>query len=106
MRVKVYELRPGPSGFVVDEDRLYCMIEINNGKGSFRFFDASREKLIRSLFEAPSTRFVAGGQDPDGVHFDAMETHPAWSTAAIEAIVSDELYGHNLGGVIEYDKPG
>jgi hypothetical protein len=104
MRVKVYELQPGPHGFVVDEDRLYCVIEINEGKGNFRFFDTRREELIRSLFEAPSSRFVAGGRGQDGVHFDAMETHPAWTVAAIEAIVGDELYGHNLGGVIEYDK--
>lgn len=103
MRVKIYELRPSPNGFVIDEDRLHCIITIHEGKGSFKFLNASRETLIRSLFEAPSSRFVAGGKSPDGTYFDAMETHPAWTTEAIEAIVEDELYGHNLGGVIEYD---
>jgi hypothetical protein len=103
MRVRIYELRPSPNGFVVDEDLLHCIIDIQDGKGSFKFLNTSREKLIRSLFEAPSMSFVVGGQGPDGVHFDAMETHPAWMAEAIEAIVSDELYGHNLGGVIEYD---
>lgn len=103
MRVKVYELMPGPGGFVLDRDRLHCVIEVKDGKGSFRFVDASREKLIRSLFEGPSSTFVAGGQSQDGVFFDAMESHPAWSVEAIEAVVKDALYGHSLGATIEYD---
>lgn len=104
MRVRIYQLRPSPNGFVIDEDRLHCILEIQDGKGTFKFLNTSREKLIRSLFEAPSMSFVAGGQDPDGVHFDAMETRPAWTIAAIEAIVGDQLYGHSLGAVIEYDE--
>ena len=103
MRVKVYELRPSPSGFVLDEDRLHCIIDIQNGNGAFRFFNASREKLIRSLFSGPSSRFVAGGKSPDGTYFDAMETHPTWSAEAIESIVKHQLYGHSLGGTIDYD---
>lgn len=103
--VRIHELRPSSSGFVLDEDRLHCIIDIEHGRGRFRFLNASREKLIRSLFDGPSTRLVAGGRSPDGFHFDAMETHPAWSVEAIETIVKDELYGHNLGAIIEYDKP-
>ena len=104
MRVKVYELMPGPAGFVVDKSRLHCVIDVKDGKGSFRFANGSREKLIRSLFEGPSTTFVGGGKTPDGDFFDAVETHPAWSVEAIKAVVEDELYGHNLGATIEYDR--
>ncbi|MGA2571554.1 MAG: hypothetical protein ABSF23_13625 [Terracidiphilus sp.] len=111
MRVKVYELKPRggwfhkPSGgeFVLDKSRLHCIITIEGGEGSFQFLDPSREKLIRELFDAPSTVFVAGGQSPDGAHWDAVEHHPAWSVEAIEAIVKDELYGHSLGATIEYE---
>jgi hypothetical protein len=101
MRVKVYELEPGPEGFVLDQQRMHCIIDINDGKGEFKFRDSSREKLIRSLFDEPYSGFVAGGKSPDGSYFDAMQTHPAWS---VEAIVNEELYGHNLGATIEYDK--
>ena len=101
MRVKVYELEPGPDGFVLDEQRLYCVIDIAEGKGSFQFLDPSREKLIRSLFEGPSSTFVAGGKTPDGAYFDAVETHPAWSAEAVRAVVDEELYGFNLGATIE-----
>lgn len=104
MRVKVYELMPGPDGFVIDKDLLHCVLEVRDGAGSFKFVNAKREKLIRELFEEPSSRIVAGGQTPDGTFFDAMETHPAWSVEAIEAVVKDELYGHNLGATIEYDE--
>ena len=103
MRLKVYELMPSGDGFVVDKSRLYCVIDVKDGKGTFRFVDASREKLIRSLFDGPSHSFVAGGKTPDGGFFDAMETHPAWSVEAIKAVVEDELYGHNLGATIDYD---
>jgi hypothetical protein len=60
--------------------------------------------LIRELFDGPSSTFVSGGKTPDGVHWDAMETHPAWSVEAIEAIVKGQLYGHNLGATIEYEE--
>lgn len=103
MRVTIYKLRPSPNGFVLNEDRMQCIIEIHEGKGTFRFLSPSREKLIRSLFEGPSTRFGAGGRSPDGTYFDAMETHPAWSVEAIESIVKHQLYGHSLGATIEYD---
>lgn len=101
MRVKVYQLQPSPDGFVLDKERLHCVIDVEDGKGSFQFLDTSREKLIRSLFDGPSTIFVAGGKTPDGAFFDAVETHPAWSVEAIEAIVDNELYGFNLGATIE-----
>lgn len=101
MRVKVYELKPGGGGFVLDRDRLHCIITIEEGKGSFKFLNPSREKLIRELFDGPSFSFVSGGRTPDGAHWDAAETHPAWSAEAIKAIVEDELYGHNLGATIE-----
>jgi hypothetical protein len=104
MRVKVYELEPGPEGFVLDLQRMHCIIDIKDGKGSFRFLDPRREKLIQSLFDEPYSGFVAGGQSSDGVYFDAVQTHPAWSVEAIEAIVNGELYGYNLGATIEYDK--
>ena len=104
MHVKVYELKPGLEGFVLDIQRIHCTIDIKDGKGSFQFLDPSREKLIRSLFDGPSTTFVAGGKSPDGVYFDAIKTHPAWSVNAIEAIVKEELYGFNLGATIEYDE--
>jgi hypothetical protein len=104
MRVKVYELKPGLGGFVLDPQLMHCIIDIEDGKGRFQFFDSSREKLIRSLFDGPSSIFVAGGKTPDGAYFDAMETHPAWSVEAIEAIVKEELYGFNLGATIELDK--
>jgi len=103
MRIKVYELKPGDEGFVLDKSRMYCIIAIKDGMGSFKFYDSSREKLIRSLFDGPSSNFVSGGKSPDGVHWDAIETHPAWSVEAIEAIVNEELYGHNLGATIEYE---
>jgi|SRR5580698_3296003 hypothetical protein len=104
MRVKVYDLQPGEGGFVLDLDRLYCVITIEDGKGSFKFPNPSREELIRELFDGPSSSFVSGGTTPDGAHWDALESHPAWSAEAIEAIVNDELYGHNLGATIEYEK--
>jgi hypothetical protein len=104
MRVTVYELEPGKDGFVLDRSHMYCVIEIKDGAGSFRFLDRSREKLIRELFDGPSLNFVSGGTTPDGAHWDAMETHSAWSVEAIEAIVKDELYGHNLGATIEYEE--
>src|SRR5579872_3640790 len=103
MRVRVYELKPSPDGFVLDEQRLHCVIDVNEEKGSFRFRDASREKLIRELFDGPCSVFVAGGKTPEGVFFDAVQTHPAWSVEAIEAIVKNERYGHNLAASIEYD---
>jgi hypothetical protein len=103
MRVKVYGLEPGPGGFVLDKSRLHCIIAVKEGKGSFKFLNPSREKLIRELFNGPSTTFVSGGTAPDGTHWDAMQTHPAWSVEAIETIVNDELYGFSLGATIEYD---
>ena len=104
MRVKVYELRPSGGGHILDKSRMHCVITVNEGKGTFRFLDSSREKLIRSLFDGPSSTFVAGGKSPDGTHWDALETRPAWSVEAIEAIVKHQLYGHNLGATIEADK--
>lgn len=104
MRVKVYQLQPSGQGFVLDKSRMHCIITIKEGKGSFKFLNPSREKLIRELFDGPSSVFVSGGATPDGVHWDAMETHPAWSVEAIEAIVKEELYGHNLGATIEYEE--
>jgi hypothetical protein len=103
MRVKVYELRPGTRGFVLDMRQLHCVIDIQQGKGSFQFHNSRREKLIRSLFDAPSNTFTAGGISPGGVYVDAVQTHPAWSVEAIKAIVKDDLYGFNLGATIEYD---
>ena len=102
MLVKVYSLMPTDKGFVLDKDCLHCIITVKDGKGSFKFKNSSREKLIRELFDGPSSVFVSGGKAPDGTHWDAMESHPAWSIEAIEAIVNDELYGHSLGGTIEY----
>jgi hypothetical protein len=104
MRVKVYELKPSDGGFQLDKSRMHCVIAIKEGRGSFNFLDRSREKLIRELFDGPSSTFVSGGKTPDGVHWDAMETHPAWSVEAIEAIVKGQLYGHNLGATIEYEE--
>lgn len=103
MRVRVYELQPGPAGFELDKERMHCIIDIKAGKGSFEFFDSRREKLIRSLFENPSKTFVAGGKTPDGYYVDAMKSDPAWSAEAVETVVSDVLYGFNLGATIEYD---
>jgi hypothetical protein len=104
MRVKVYELQPGDGGFVLDKSRLHCVIAIKDGEGSFKFLDRSREKLIRELFDGPSSNFVRGGTTPDGAHWDALETHPAWSAEAIEAILKEGLYGHNLGATTEYEE--
>jgi hypothetical protein len=104
MRVTVYELKPVEDGFVLDRSRMYCLIEVKDGRGSFKFFDRSREKLIRELFDGPSLNFVSGGMTPEGAHWDAMETHSAWSVEAIEAIVKGQLYGHNLGATIEYEE--
>jgi hypothetical protein len=103
MRVKVYELQPVDGKFVLDKDRLQCVITIKKGKGSFKFFNSRREKLIRELFDGPSCCFVSGGTAPDGTHWDAMETHPAWTVEAIEAIVKNQLYASSLGATIEYD---
>jgi len=104
MRVKIYELQPRGGEFVLDKSRMVCIITFKEGKGSFKFLDLSRERLIRSLFESPSSRFVAGGKSPDGAHWDAVETHPAWSVEAIKAIVDHNLYGFSLGATIEDDK--
>jgi hypothetical protein len=87
----------------LDKSRLHCTITVKDGKGSFQFRNSSREKLIREEFEAPSFRFVAGGEALGGGHWDAAETHPAWSVAAIEAIVKHQLYAFSLGATIEYD---
>lgn len=102
MRVKVYELKPSRGGFVLDLDRIHCVITIKEGKGTFQFLNRNREKLIRALFDGPSFSFAGGGKTPDGAHWDAAKTHPAWSVEAIKAIVEDQLYGHNLGATIEY----
>ena len=104
MRVKVYELQPSGREYVLDKSRMHCIITIKEGKGSFKFLDPSREKMIRTLFDAPSSTFVAGGNSPDGTHWDAVETHAAWSREAIEAIVKHELYGFNLGATIDEDQ--
>ena len=117
MHVKVYGIRPpwrketekilhGPGGgeYVLDKSRMHCIITVKEGKGSFKFVNSSREKLIREQFDAPSFRFGAGGEAPGGVHWDATETHPAWSVEAIESIVKHQLYGFNLGATIEYEK--
>jgi hypothetical protein len=48
MPVKVYELKPGLEGFVLDMQRIHCTIDIKDRKGSFQFLDLSCEKLIRS----------------------------------------------------------
>lgn len=104
MRVKVYEIMPGPTGFVLDEQRLHCIIDIEDGNGTFHFLNHSREKLIRQLFSSPSSTFVAGGKSTDGLHFDVIETHPAWSAEAIHAVIEGELYGFNLGAAIENEK--
>jgi tricorn protease-like protein len=101
MRIKIYELHPVDGKFVLDKDRLHCIITVRKGKGTFKFLDQSREKLIRELFDRPSSHFVAGGTAPDGTHWDAMETHPAWSVEAIQAIVKHRLYGHNLGAMVD-----
>lgn len=101
MRVKVYELQPGDGGFQLDKSRLHCILAIEEGRGNFNFLDPSREKLIRELFDGPSSNFVSGGTTPDGAHWDAIESHPAWTVEAIEAIVNDQLYAHNLGATIE-----
>jgi len=103
MRVKVYELQPGDGGFVLDKSRLHCIIVIKEGKGSFKFLNPIRQKLIRELFDGSSSNFVSGGTTPDGAHWDAMETHPAWSIEAIETTAKHRLYGHNLGATIEYE---
>jgi hypothetical protein len=103
MRVKVYLLMPSDKGFVLDTNCLQCIITVKGGNGSFKFLDMRREKMIRELFDGPAARFVSGGATPDGVHWDAMEQHPAWSVEAIEAVVNDELYGHSLGATIEYE---
>jgi hypothetical protein len=103
MRVKIFSLMPSDKGFVLDKNCLHCIITIKDGNGSFKFINSDREKLIRELFDGPSSRFVSGGQAHDGTHWDAMEHHPAWSVEAIEAIVNDVLYGHSLGGTIEYE---
>jgi hypothetical protein len=104
MRVKVYDLMPGPTGFVLDKQRLHCIIDVKDGKGNFHFLNPRREEIIRELFSGPSSTFVAGGKSPDGFYFDAMETHPAWSTEAIKTVVQDVLYGFNLGATIEDDE--
>lgn len=88
----------------MDKSCKDCIITIKEGKGSFRFLNSSREKVIRMLFDAPSSTFVSGGKTPDGMHWDAKETHPAWSVEAIEAIVKHKLFGFNLGATIEYDE--
>lgn len=79
------------------------MVTIKDGKGSFRFHDTRREKILRDLFEKPVSSFVAGGKTPEGVHWDAGTTHPAWSKEAIELIIGDKLRGYNLGGKIMDD---
>ena len=118
MRVKVYSIG-GPwtkkiaavgqnwnGEYILDKDFLHCTITVKDGKGSFKFtgIEPDREKYIREKFESGSCRFVAGGEDPGGGHWDAMERHPAWTPEAIESIVKYELYASSLGATIEYDK--
>ena len=102
MHIKVYDLKPINGGFELDKSRLHCIIEIKDGKGNFTFFNPSIEKLIRELFDGPSSSFVSGGNTPDGAHWDAVETPPSWSVEAIDAITRQELYGFSLGATIEY----
>ncbi len=103
MRIEIFELRRMSDGFVIDEGRPVAVVTIKAGKGSFRFHDTRREKILRDLFEKPVSSFVTGGKTLDGVHWDAAKTYPAWSKEAIELIVGDKLRGYNLGGKIMDD---
>jgi hypothetical protein len=103
-RIEVYELRPEKDDFVIDESRLLCIITVGNGSGTFQFFDAAWEPVIRETFDAPSFSFVYGGTDPEGAHYDGAVTHPAWSREALESIVKHELSGLDMGAKIFYEE--
>jgi hypothetical protein len=103
VRIAIYELRREGDGFVIDERRLVAVITIEDGKRGFRFRDKRREKTLRALFENPLVSFVAGGKTPDGAHWDAATTYPAWSQEAIEQIIGDRLRSYNLGGIVTHD---
>lgn len=104
MRVTVYELRPGDGKFVLDKSHKHCIIAIKEGRGSFLLLDPSRQKLIQELFDGLSSNSVSGGKEPERAHWDAIETHPAWSVEVIEAIIKEQLFGFNMCATIEYEE--
>ena len=100
MRVEIYKLRREASDWVIDEKHPVAEVTVKDGQGSFHFHDKSWEKSLRKLFNEPAAAFRSGGTTPDGTHFDAFVTYPAWTWDAIELIVSDILRGYSLGGKI------
>jgi hypothetical protein len=100
VRVDIYRLRRSAKGWVIDEKHPVAVVTVRDGQGSFHFYDKSREKFLRKLFNEPAAAFRGGGKSTDGVCIDAFVTYPAWTRQAIELIVSDILYGHSLGGKI------
>ena len=104
MRVNIYKLRRQAAAWVIDEKHPVAVVTIQDGQGSFRFYDKSWEKSLRELFTEPARAFRGGGKTPNGAYFDAFVTYPAWTREAIELIVSDILRGYTLGGTIIDDE--
>jgi hypothetical protein len=104
MRIEIYELRRVKDGYVIDEKRRVAVITVKEGRGSFHFYNKSREKLLRHLFDDDAVSLVGGGKTPDGYHVDAAVKYPAWSREAIELTVGKNLYSYNLGGRIITDE--
>ena len=103
MRIEIYELRRTKDGFGIDEKRHVATVVVKDGKGILQCQDKRREKSLSNLFENPLTTFVAGGKKPDGAHWDAVTTYPAWSKEAIDQIVEDTLRRYNLGAIVIKD---
>lgn len=54
MRVDIYRLRRDAGGWVIDERHPVAVVTVKDGQGSFHFYDKSREKLLRQLFNEPA----------------------------------------------------
>ncbi len=106
MRVNIYKLRRGAKDWVIDKKHPVAVVTVEDGQGSFHFYDKSWEEYLLKLFTEPASAFRGGGTTLDGARFDGFVTYPAWTREALELIVSDKLRGSTLGGRIIDDEAG
>lgn len=96
MRLEIYPILPeevnGRYRLDLDERIAIVDIDLEQRRGSFRFYDPSYEKSLRRMFEEDCAEFVGGAVGGDGV-----KVHPAWSKDALKVIVRQKLQRISLG---------
>lgn len=100
MNIEIFDLTVENGKHKPDLLKRVASIAIKDGIGNFIFYDPSREKIIRKLFDGPAVVFGEGTETIDGTHTDSATTYPAWSREAIEHVLNNKLIGFNLGGQI------